>query len=363
MGLGLFWKPSGIGSQQFLGELRKNHPRLLEVFSGPKKKGKSEIGHTGTLDPFASGLLLVGWKEGTKLLGGLVGQRKTYVGTFLFGIESDSLDRTGNIVLNKENSGFLKEFFEPLYKDPAKAQAKLDSLKGTSFQVPPLASAIKLDGQRAYEVFRSGSESDKNKVLGMLEAQKSRPIEIYSIKSLGLGPANFYSEGHEIGGLWRWKIEVSVSSGTYIRCFARDWPKKWELPQGGLLEELCRIKIGPLGLAEGFSFSRGALLNDLSQVSEIFALVRASAQESHSLLKYGRLEAGLRARAKQELSKLEIGEAGPKPLLVVEDSTGQVVATLGPGGEIGRVFQENPLTDQKFTDFRDSGLSQSSLRD
>jgi tRNA pseudouridine55 synthase len=209
MGLGLFWKPSGPSSSQFLGKVK----RELEL-GGPSRKG---IGHTGTLDPFAEGWLLVGWGEGTKLLSGLQKLDKIYEAEILLGASTETLDNSVPL-----KPWVLEDDLIPLEEDLKKfLQTKI----GKQSQIPPLFSAKKVEGVRAYELARKQQDVEL----------KACEIELLNAHHLSLVKVE--------KNLWKWTVRVHVSSGTYIRAFARDWAKEL-FGHEACLSGLKRIGIG-----------------------------------------------------------------------------------------------------------------------
>jgi tRNA pseudouridine55 synthase len=209
MGLGLFWKPSGPSSSQYLGKIK----RELDL-GGPSRKG---IGHTGTLDPFAEGWLLVGWGEGTKLLSGLQKLNKFYEAEILLGASSETLDNTVSLT-----SWSFEGELNPQEEDLRKF---LQSKIGKQTQIPPLFSAKKVEGVRAYELARKQQEVEL----------KPCEVELLSAQHMSLLKVE--------KNLWKWTVRVHVSSGTYIRAFARDWAKEL-FGHEACLSALKRIGIG-----------------------------------------------------------------------------------------------------------------------
>ena len=195
------YKPAGPTSHDVVNQIRK--------LSGEKR-----VGHAGTLDPFAEGVLIVAvGREYTKQLGKFLKQDKTYRAVIKLGAESDTGDLTGKII-DKKNP-----------PKPVKKQIKeiLKKFTGEIEQIPPAFSAIKIRGRKAYELARKGIKPDL----------KPRHIKVYSIKILK----------------YRWpylEIETRVSSGTYVRSLARDIGQA--LQTGGYLEKLVRTKVGRFSL-------------------------------------------------------------------------------------------------------------------
>lgn len=178
-----------------------------------KHLGLKKIGHTGTLDPMARGVLPILVGKATKISDYLMGQDKVYEGTMQFGYRTDTLDADGEILETCVNKLFNKEDI-------------LDSMKvftGKIDQVPPMYSAIKIKGKKLYEYARQGQEVER----------KTRQVEIYSFELLDL------SED-------RLSFRVSCSSGTYIRSLVNDLAK--ELKSLATLTDLNRVQVGNFSL-------------------------------------------------------------------------------------------------------------------
>ena len=176
-----------------------------------------KIGHAGTLDPFASGLLIIGiGREATKLLGNFLKKEKIYLAEIEFGKITDTWDSEGKIIFKKQN-------LTPLSLE--KIKKTLSSFIEEIYQTPPKFSAKKIKGKRAYELARVGKEVK-------LPSQK---VKVFYIKILK----------------YQWpilKIETKVSSGCYLRSLAYDIGKK--LGCGAYLKNLKRIQIGKISLKE-----------------------------------------------------------------------------------------------------------------
>jgi tRNA pseudouridine55 synthase len=182
-----------------------------------------KVGHAGTLDPFAEGILIILIGGATKLQSKFMEMDKTYIGTIKLGEISDTYDVAGK----------LKSKNEKVKITTQKLELILNSFVGEIKQVPPIYSAIKIKGETAYKMARRG---EKPKL-------KSRKIKIYSIKLLN----------------YKWprlKIEVRCGKGTYIRSLAHDIGKK--LGCGAYLEKLTRTAIGK------FNISNSAKLEKLN---------------------------------------------------------------------------------------------------
>jgi tRNA pseudouridine55 synthase len=172
-----------------------------------------KVGHAGTLDPFASGLLIIAVGAMTKQLSHFVGLDKAYEATLRFGATSDTMDRTGKIE-QKECAALSKEALE----------AALEKFRGEIDQVPPMYSAKKIGGKKLYELAREGKEIERKPVR----------VTIHKLELVSFSWPNA-------------TIRTRVSSGTYIRALADDIGKT--LGCGAYLEELRRTKIGVYDVA------------------------------------------------------------------------------------------------------------------
>lgn len=178
--------------------------------------GTRKVGHAGTLDPPATGLLLVGVGSMTRLLRFLTALPKTYVGEVVLGSETDTLDDTGQVIATHDMAGASLD-------DVRLAAA---SLTGDILQVPPMVSAIKIDGKRLHELAREGKEVER----------EARPVTIHA-----------FDVGAPVGeGVF--PIEVTCSSGTYIRTLAADVGAA--LGGGAHLRNLRRTRAGSFDVAD-----------------------------------------------------------------------------------------------------------------
>ena len=169
-----------------------------------------KVGHTGTLDPFAEGLLLVTINKANKIGQFLDDFTKTYVATLKLGIKTNTSDLTGEVIETKEIPNIKKEDLEKVLK----------TFLGDIEQIPPMTSAIHYKGRKLYEYFYEGVEVER----------PSRKVHIYSINLLDFKDDTIV-------------FEVEVSKGTYIRILGEDIATK--LNTVGHLTRLIRTKIGP----------------------------------------------------------------------------------------------------------------------
>lgn len=210
-------KPVGIGSTQVVGAVK----RALREGGYPKVK----VGHGGTLDPLASGVLPVALGEATKLAGRMLDASKVYDFTIAFGAETDGLDAEGAVVATSHVRPTLAE-----------VKAVLPRFTGPIEQVPPAYSAIKIDGKRAYDLARAGAEV----------AMAPRYVTVHSLRAF----VPSCDDGNPAQSHKGTKDEVTltahVSKGTYIRSLARDIA--YALGTVGHIAMLRRTRAGPFGL-------------------------------------------------------------------------------------------------------------------
>ena len=176
-----------------------------------------KVGHAGTLDPFATGLLFVGVGKGTKQLNQFTKLDKTYRAIIKLGVETDTYDRTGKIVKEADASLISREQVEQMLKQ----------MQGEMLQLPPMFSAKKVNGKPLYKLARKGKEIER----------KPQKVTVYQAKLLD----------------WQaplLTVELKVSKGTYIRSYAHDLGQA--LNTGAILQELVRTEIGEFSLTESF---------------------------------------------------------------------------------------------------------------
>lgn len=190
-------KPQGITSHDVVDVIRKIFPKM-------------KVGHTGTLDPIATGVLPILIGEATKLSEDLTAENKAYKVKMLLGVETDTYDITGKIV-----------FASVVPKDEIYIKERIKRFIGKQKQLPPMYSSVRVDGKHAYEYAREGMEVDLD----------PRDIEIFDIKDI-----NVNLDKNEVS------MTVYCTKGTYIRSLVNDIGKK--LGCGAVMSELERIKTG-----------------------------------------------------------------------------------------------------------------------
>jgi tRNA pseudouridine55 synthase len=217
-------KPVGPGSTQVVSAVK----RALRDGGYPKVK----VGHGGTLDPLASGVLPVALGEATKLSGRMLDADKAYEFTIRFGAETSTLDLEGEVTAT---SG--------VRPTPADVEAVLPRFTGPIEQVPPAYSALKVEGKRAYDLARAGET---------VELQ-SRSVTVHSLEIIGV-------RDEEI------TLSARVSKGTYVRSLARDIARA--VGSVGHVSMLRRVKAGPFTLDRAISLDKLAELGKARQLEQ-----------------------------------------------------------------------------------------------
>jgi tRNA pseudouridine55 synthase len=182
-----------------------------------KPLGTKKVGHAGTLDPLATGLLVLGIESGTKLLTFLVGADKTYLATVRLGVSTVS-DDSESEVLETAAADLLASI------TPEQIAMEISKLTGVIKQRPSSVSAIKVAGKRAYDLVREGVEVEL----------KTREVSVYALELL--------SSNKSPEGFIDLEVRVDCSSGTYIRALARDLGRA--LGVGGHITSLRRTRVG-----------------------------------------------------------------------------------------------------------------------
>ncbi|SCX13570.1 tRNA pseudouridine(55) synthase TruB [Candidatus Aquiluna sp. UB-MaderosW2red] len=244
-GIALIAKPQGFTSFDVVARLR----RILKT---------KKIGHAGTLDPMATGLLIIGVGSGTKLLQFLIGVDKQYLATIRLGAITETDDAEGEIIGSRDASGIT----------PEQIDLQIARLTGEISQVPSSVSAIKVDGKRAYDLVREG------KTVELL----ARDITIRRFERT--------SEVRVLDNYLDFDVLVDCSSGTYIRALARDIGARLEV--GGHLTALSRTKVGDYSLDSACQLDGEILVTDLElAAAEIYPSVALTLEQERDL-RFGR---------------------------------------------------------------------------
>lgn len=223
--------------------------------------GTRKVGHAGTLDPMATGVLVLGFNNGTRLLQYITDGDKSYQATVVLGAATVTDDFEGEVISTADASSITDE----------QINAVLDTMRGTFMQRPSSVSAVKVDGERAYDRVRAG----ETVVLASREVTISQ-LDVLEIRHL--------DQRIEID------IEVTCSAGTYIRSIARDCGE--ELKVGGHLSALRRTRVA--GFTTAGAASLAGLKNgefttlDLADVARVTFPVREIALDEKLELSFGR---------------------------------------------------------------------------
>lgn len=196
-----------------------------------------KIGHTGTLDPDACGVLPVCLGQATKVCDLLTDRSKTYETVLLLGRETDTQDISGQILQEKE-----------VIVTEEQVRRSIESFVGEQMQVPPMYSALKVNGRKLYELAREGKTIER----------KPRPVTFYEITILSME-------------MPRIRMRVTCSKGTYIRTLCHDIGQA--LGCGGCMEELLRTEVEPFSIEESFTLAQIQELADTGRVKEILCPV------------------------------------------------------------------------------------------
>ena len=262
-GIVLIDKPLEFTSHDVVGKLRR-------------KFNTKRIGHAGTLDPMATGLLVVAVGPATRFLQYLPLEPKVYRAVVRFGVTTDSYDSEGEIVSEA-----------PIPHDFAVRLTEIiESMLGLQEQIPPMYSAVKVDGQPLYKLARKGIEIER----------KSRTINIERMDILNIGEATV-------------EVEIECSGGTYVRTIAHDLGEK--MGCGAFLQSLIRTQIGRFSLDDAKS------LDDVT-LDDLIPLKKALLPMQIRLL--------------SDLETMRVRNGGSVENLI--DATDDHVALAEPSGEI-----------------------------
>lgn len=198
---------------------------------------QKKIGHTGTLDPQATGVLPVCLGSGTKLCDMLTDKDKEYITELLLGVTTDTQDTTGEILQKREVAVCEEE-----------VKKAIESFWGSYDQIPPMYSALKVNGKKLYELAREGKEVER----------KPRPVVIHEIEILKM----------ELPVV---RMRVKCSKGTYIRTLCADIGEK--LGCGGTMQSLVRTRVERFALEEAVTLQELEKLRDEGRIEEVLVCV------------------------------------------------------------------------------------------
>jgi tRNA pseudouridine55 synthase len=282
-------KPLGLGSTQGVSAVK----RALR----DGKYGKFKVGHGGTLDPLATGVLPIAIGEATKLAGRMLDSDKVYDFTVTFGVETDTLDLEGKEIATSDVRPSLAEI-----------EAVLPRFTGPIEQVPPAYSALKVDGERAYDLARAGEDVKL----------ASRAV---TIRALTL-------QAHDADSA---TMRAHVSKGTYIRSLARDIAQA--LGTVGHVTMLRRVKAGPFTLDSAISLDKLDEAAKARTLEHLLLPLRAGLDDipalsltpdQAGLLRQGQVLAGIAKEDGQYFACLE-----ETPIALVEALSGEIRVVRG----------------------------------
>ena len=239
-GLAIINKPAGVTSHDVVNQMRK----LL---------GERRIGHAGTLDPDATGVLLVGVGYVTRLMQFLSGMDKTYEAEVVFGIETNTLDSAGDVTARHDMDGITID----------QVRLAATKLTGEILKIQPMVSAIRVDGKRLHELAREG----------VVVERKPRPVTVHSFDVQPTDDPLVV------------RIVVNVSSGTYVRTLAADLGTL--LGGGAHLRNLKRTSIGDFTIAESHSPESAVLLSPITALRSMTQIVVDAA--TADMVRHGRV--------------------------------------------------------------------------
>ncbi len=279
-GLVVVDKPAGMTSHDVVARVRR--------LAGTRK-----VGHAGTLDPMATGVLVVGVNRATRLLGHLLLTDKTYDATILLGASTTTDDAEGEVLATAATDQVTEDA----------VRVGLAAMVGEIDQVPSAVSAIKVDGKRAYERVRAGEQVE-------LAARRVRIASIDVTRYVPTGT------GIEVD------VSVACSSGTYIRAIARDLGQA--LGVGGHLTALRRTAVG------AFAIDSARTLDELADAFDVLD-ISAAARATFPAYELAEVEAAL-VRVGRKLP-LDLPADGP---VAVFAPTGEFLALYERGGDLAR---------------------------
>ena len=270
-------KPLGLGSTQGVSAVK----RALRAGGYPKCK----VGHGGTLDPLATGVLPIALGEATKLAGHMLDASKVYDFTIGFGVETDTLDAEGVAAERSDARPTLADVL-----------AVLPRFTGPIEQIPPKYSALKIDGKRAYDLARAGVAVEMT----------MRAVTVHGLAPL---PSSVCEGG---GALQEITLQAHVSKGTYIRSLARDIARA--LDCYGHVTMLRRLRAGSFALDPAISLDRLADLGQGAALEEVLLPIEAGLDDIPALpltpgeakaVRQGRLLSGIAADDGMKLARDE----------------------------------------------------------
>jgi tRNA pseudouridine55 synthase len=265
--------------------------------------GTRRVGHAGTLDPAATGVLVILLGVATRLAEYLTDLPKSYDAVIQFGVRTDTQDTTGTVLTTADTSNLTEE----------KAEAALAGFRGDIMQTPPMVSAVKVGGQRLYELARRGETVER----------AARPVTIYELRLVEFHP----------GPAARGRLVVGCSSGTYVRTLCADLGDA--LGCGAAMGELRRTKIGPFRVEEALTLDALERLAAEDRLPEVLQPPAAAVAHLPAVTvgaaERGRLLHGMAVTARSERTT-----AADRSLLTVPPSLVRVLDEVGDLIAMGR---------------------------
>lgn len=295
-------KPLGLGSTHVVSALKR---ALRDGGYAPTKKEMPKVGHGGTLDPLATGVLPVALGEATKLAGRMLDASKIYVFTVRFGQQTDTLDLEGAEIATSDVRPTL-----------AQIESVLPRFTGPIEQVPPAYSALKIDGERAYDLARAGEEV----------VLKARSVTIF-----GLKPSHWDMPNDPAQRFDEITLSAHVSKGTYIRSLARDIALA--LGTVGHVTMLRRVKAGPFTVESAISLDKLAEVAMGRTLEEVILPLEAGLDGIPALSlvsgEAGLLRQGRTLSGHSVDDGLYLAKDGDTPVALVRAHAGQLAVERG----------------------------------
>jgi tRNA pseudouridine55 synthase len=214
-------KSAGMTSHDVVARVRK----ALQI---------KKVGHAGTLDPMATGVLLILLGHATRIASLLMEGEKSYRATCVFGVSTTTQDSTGEVISDKDASSLT----------PKDVQSVMPGFRGDILQMPPMVSAVHHEGKRLYELARKGQEVER----------QPRPVKVYSLELLDFQP----------GKRAEAELDITCSRGTYVRTLCSDIGDA--LGVGGMMSGLTRTRVGTFTIEDSFPLEQ-VLAGEIEPVS------------------------------------------------------------------------------------------------
>jgi tRNA pseudouridine55 synthase len=273
--------------------------------------GTRKVGHAGTLDPDATGVLLLGVGKATKLLRFLSPLGKRYLGEVRLGVDTSTLDASGTVTAVHDMAAVTIE-------DVVRAAA---GFVGDIEQIPPMVSAVKVDGKRLHELAREGKEVDRAPRPVTIHALEVAPVgaEVAGLERIGGPESDEFALAAAGGAGISFQLDVTCSSGTYIRTLAEDLGRA--LGGGGHLVRLRRVAVGPYTLDDAVPLEQVAPERALPLADAVRHLRRVEVDEAIA-------------------ADIAVGKVLERAVLgIAPDDDAEHWAVFGPAGDLLAVYE------------------------